>query len=152
MRDLRFLIPLAVLAFGAWFSAEANTPKERAEPTIERGREAFRSYCASCHGVRGGGDGPIAEVLKVPPADLTQIANRNGGSFPKEKLQRLIDGRDPALTRVHGASEMPVWGERLALEVSGSMGKKEDHVRRRIGFILRYLESIQAPAAAAGSN
>lgn len=151
MRDLRILLPLAVVAFGAWLSAEASDPKERAEPAIERGREAFRSYCASCHGVRGGGDGPIAEVLKVPPADLTQIAARNGGAFPKAKVEKIIDGRDPNLMRVHGSSEMPVWGERLALEVSGSIGKKEEHVRRRIGFIVRYLESIQAPTRA-GSN
>lgn len=152
MRARSLLPALAFIAAGTWHSAEANAPDKRAEPSIERGREAYRSYCASCHGARGGGDGPIAEVLKVPPADLTQIRNRNQGTFPKEKLEKIIDGRDASLARVHGNSDMPIWGERLAQEVPGSDAKKNDHVRRRIGFILRYLESIQAPTPGAGSN
>lgn len=139
---------LALLLTGGWLATASADPEKRAEPSIERGREAFRSYCSSCHGIRGGGDGPLAEVLKTPPADLTLLKNKNGGEFPKAKTEKIIDGRDPSFTRVHGVTDMPVWGERLSLEVSGSAGKKEDHVRRRIGFIVRYLESIQAPAPA----
>ena len=38
---------------------------------ITRGAALYPAYCASCHGVEGHGDGPLAHDLSVPPADLT---------------------------------------------------------------------------------
>jgi cytochrome c553 len=32
---------------------------------LTSGSELFRMYCASCHGVDGRGDGPVAEALKT---------------------------------------------------------------------------------------
>ena len=48
------------------------------------GRDSFEFYCASCHGTTGKGDGPIASALKVSPSDLTSLARRNRGAFPKD--------------------------------------------------------------------
>ncbi len=56
------------------------------------GRALFVDYCASCHGTSGVGDGPAAEGLGKRPADLTQIAARNGGVFPSVKVMSTIDG------------------------------------------------------------
>jgi len=52
-----------------------------------------------------------AAALTTPPADLTRIAARRGGSFPDGEVARFVDGRFdlPA----HGTREMPVWGERF---------------------------------------
>lgn len=41
------------------------------------------------------------------PSDLTQLAAREGGSFPVERVVKRIDGRDPLVS--HG-SPMPVYG------------------------------------------
>ena len=38
------------------------------------GKQMFGDYCAPCHGLSGKGDGPAASALKIPPADLTQLA------------------------------------------------------------------------------
>ena len=72
------------------------------------GPDLYKAYCASCHGVHGKGDGPVAPELKTAPPDLTQIAARNGGKFPRAKVEDFIAGEKPATA--HGSREMPVWG------------------------------------------
>jgi len=99
------------------------------------GASTFRLYCASCHGTSGKGDGPIASSMKTAPADLTQIAKRNGGVFPAEQIRRTIDGRSPK--RGHG-NEMPVWGDAFATSKVDSAP-----VAQKIQRLVTYLESIQ---------
>lgn len=71
------------------------------------GGELYRFYCASCHGLEADGNGPMAPVLTVQPADLTALAAGNDGVFPRGRVITRIDGRDPLVA--HG-SEMPVFG------------------------------------------
>jgi mono/diheme cytochrome c family protein len=66
----------------------ACTP-ELPEPAARRD---YATYCASCHGARGRGDGPLAAGLARRPADLTRIAARNGGVFPTIRVMSTIDG------------------------------------------------------------
>jgi hypothetical protein len=73
------------------------------------GKAAYETYCAGCHGISGKGDGPHANSLTKPPADLTQIQNRNGGRFPSRELFDIIDGREEVAA--HGTREMPVWAK-----------------------------------------
>jgi mono/diheme cytochrome c family protein len=73
------------------------------------GPTLYNAYCASCHGIRGKGDGPVASQLKMPPPDLTRIALSNGGKFPREAVEKIITGESPR-TAAHGTREMPVWG------------------------------------------
>ena len=101
------------------------------------GRALFATYCASCHGKTGRGDGPAAEALRIKPADLTQFALRNGGIFPNEKVRRLIDGRDAV--RAHGNIEMPIWGDAFQIRE----GLSESAAKGRIEAIMYYLGSIQ---------
>ena len=56
------------------------------------GRALYDQYCASCHGRDGAGDGPSAGALTKRPADLTRIAERNGGVFPTIRVMSVIDG------------------------------------------------------------
>lgn len=122
-------------------SAAGQEPQRQAplQERVEYGRQAFWVYCASCHGRSGRGDGPVAPDLKVPPADLTRLAARNGGSFPRDRTYQAIDGR--LLVRGHGTSEMPVWG--ATLQIPGSDRDQEREVRERILDLLSYIESIQ---------
>jgi putative copper export protein/mono/diheme cytochrome c family protein len=39
--------------------------------SIAAGRALFAEHCVSCHGDSGRGDGPVAQDLRAPPADLT---------------------------------------------------------------------------------
>ena len=71
------------------------------------GLELYVTYCQSCHGTAGKGDGPVAPLLKVGAPDLTTIVTRYG-EFPEELVASTLDGR--AETASHGTREMPVWG------------------------------------------
>jgi len=101
----------------------------------DAGSQLFRTHCASCHGTAGRGDGPLAELLRRMPPDLTQFTRRNAGVFPSERVYRIIDGRD---VPSHGDREMPVWGD-VFRTVSGGASE----VRARIDAIVRYLAGIQ---------
>ncbi len=74
------------------------------------GRALYDAYCVSCHGMSGTGDGPAATDLPHPPADLTRIAARNGGSFPMVRVMSVIDGY---ARRGDRASVMPELGAAL---------------------------------------
>ena len=102
------------------------------------GRDLFEFYCASCHGRDGKGRGPVAPALKNPPPDLTTIAQRSGGLFPRVRVQSLVtgDGEPPT---AHGSKEMPVWGPIFrGLDPSDTMNKV------RIANIVGHIESMQA--------
>jgi len=106
------------------------------------GGDEYRISCSSCHGLAGKGDGPVAEFLKVKPADLTQISKKNGGVYPVVDIAKVIDGR--TATRAHG-NEMPVWGNRYSAESTNSYGPffGEMVLRARILGLVFYLESVQ---------
>jgi len=109
--------------------------------TIDKptGRALFVSYCQICHGPGAQGDGPMADLLRVPPPDLTLISfTREDGKFPKDQITRIIDGRDKLAG--HGEGEMPIWGETF-FESEGIDDEQE--LQRRIGMLVDYLESIQ---------
>src|SRR5690242_19375774 len=72
------------------------------------GKAMFKEYCATCHGVAGKGDGPAMDATKKRPADLTQLARKNGGTFPEVHVMNFITGDD--VLAAHGTRDMPVWG------------------------------------------
>jgi mono/diheme cytochrome c family protein len=116
---------------------DSSAVAQGARDTHYDGGALFKTYCASCHGTSGRGDGPVAEHLKIPPANLTQIAKRNGGTFPADQVFEIIDGRQ--VVKAHGDSQMPVWGDAF----SRTADADEDSVKRRIEALVAYLEKIQ---------
>jgi nucleotide-binding universal stress UspA family protein len=102
------------------------------------GGEVFRTYCATCHGTSGRGDGPLASSMNRKPANLTEIAKRNCGQFPTELVFKTIDGRQPV--RGHGGPDMPVWGDAFAKSREAG---DADRVKAVIQSLVDYLEGIQ---------
>lgn len=109
----------------------------RAQPYSGSGD--YQVYCVSCHGAEGRGDGAIAKSLKKQPADLTRIAQRNGGVFPHQKIAEAIDGRQP--TNAHGPTDMPRWGDVLA---KSSTSPGAENTAARIDALVKYLQTLQA--------
>lgn len=109
------------------------------------GLTEYEVACMPCHGVDGKGDGPRAASLAKPPADLTRIAARHGGSFPRQQIAETIDGR--AQVAAHGPRDMPVWGERYRKPVDrGEAVRRIDgEARARIDALVDYLAAIQKP-------
>lgn len=115
---------------------------------IKLGETEYLSNCASCHGLTGRGDGPVAEVLATKPSDLTQITARYSGTFPAEHIYKVINGTE--MINPHGSRDMPVWGPRF-WELSAERATEVSHdvdmqamVHGRITALVQYLEAIQA--------
>lgn len=81
-------------------SLEAPVPSVPLAQQIAYGALTFQVYCVSCHGTGGRGDSEAAASLR--PADLTLLADKNGGAFPDERVRRAIDGRAERVGHVGG--------------------------------------------------
>lgn len=130
----RSLLILAMAVF--W----AGACRDNEEPEPPTGRELFVRHCATCHGLDGTGNGPVAPSLTTPPPDLTRLAQQD--RFDERELMRVIDGR--RIIAVHGPQEMPVWGAVFTSEL-----EEEPHTARtallRTAFLVEYLRTIQKP-------
>ncbi len=102
------------------------------------GKEMFASYCASCHGKDGKGDGPAASALKQKPADLTALAAKYNGKYPADRVSAVLNGKTKL--DAHGSQEMPVWGPVFWKMSSGH----EAEVQTRVSNLVEYIRSIQA--------
>ena len=129
----------------AAFSIAMGAARAEEAPTNAgvSGEKDYRLYCASCHGEEGKGDGPKSFGLSVPAPDLTILTNKYG-TFPTEKLEAMIDGRDAPPGHVE--REMPVWGvwfkEEAAQDLGGAEGD-EGSIKRRIANLIGFIQSLQ---------
>jgi len=146
MYRLSFALAAVLFACAGWRAADTANAAGEQQPAILieslAGHDSFERYCAPCHGVTGRGDGPVASALRTRPADLTALARRNEGRFPRDRVRDFVTGSGRQLA-AHGTTEMPVWGPLFrAFETDA-------RVRERIENLLTYIESIQvAPTGA----
>lgn len=141
---MRKMVPMLVttltaLLCGAAFSQTSAPPRPS-----DFGKREFESNCASCHGVSGKGNGPLVELLRRSPPDLTLLAQRNQGVFPINRLYAVVEGGDlPA----HGARDMPVWGRAYRLEDAqyymDAPYNSDVLVRTRLLALLEYINRLQ---------
>jgi mono/diheme cytochrome c family protein len=141
---LQYLMIGLALVFG--MSAAPAQENQAPSKTIKRvpvtdvhsvdGQVLFEHYCAVCHGKDAKGAGPAADALKKAPADLTQVARKNGGKFPEVHVMRVIKGDDTV--GAHGSRDMPIWGELFT-----SLSSKESS-ELRVNGLMKYVESVQA--------
>jgi mono/diheme cytochrome c family protein len=104
------------------------------------GRATYVRYCGACHGPQGRGDGVAGTFMRPKPPDLTQLARKNDGKFPLQRVIATIDGRETV--RAHGDPDMPVWGEIFGAEAHGEMTRRAE-VQGKLLLIAEYLRSIQ---------
>lgn len=143
MSARKFVLTVAVLVASAVLvMAQGQTPVVKHVPikavNPASGQEMFKSYCAVCHGEDAKGDGPAATAMKVPPVDLTTLAQKNGGKYPALHVSSVVRGE--ADLPAHGTKDMPVWGP-LFLRLSQG---HEAEVQQRVTNLNQYIESIQA--------
>jgi len=99
----------------------------------------FKQYCASCHGMDGTGDGPVAPSLRTKPTDLTLLSKNNGGVFPERVVYDSIDGTKSVAA--HGSREMPVWGYPTRFQPGTEFTREEIDIK--INLLVDYVKSIQ---------
>jgi mono/diheme cytochrome c family protein len=120
-------------------AATTGVAAQSASQTTEQafsGMTLYDRYCVTCHGTSAKGDGPLAAQLRKPPANLTLLAQRNGGVFSAEMVARIIDGRKPLAG--HGGGDMPVWGDAFGRTSDGP-----DTTPQKITALVAYLQSLQ---------
>jgi mono/diheme cytochrome c family protein len=143
MSARKFVLTVAVLVASAVLvMAQGQTPVVKHVPirpvNAASGPEMFKSYCAVCHGEDAKGNGPAASAMKAPPADLTTLAQKNGGKYPSMHVSSVVRGE--ADLPAHGTKDMPVWGQLFFRLSQGH----EAEVQQRVANLNQYIESIQA--------
>ncbi|HXH14017.1 MAG TPA: c-type cytochrome [Alphaproteobacteria bacterium] len=122
---------LACLGLGLWsapvLGGTAASP--RTDPLV--GRKLYMTYCYTCHGMTGRGDGPAAAHLAIKPRNLTDDAYMSKRT--DQDLYTVISGGSAA---IHRFSEMPAWKHFLYHE--------------RILDIIAYIRTLHRPGAAPG--
>jgi mono/diheme cytochrome c family protein len=120
-------VALTLIALWSILPAAQGRPPSPKRATLKPissidGKDLYDAYCAQCHGSEGKGDGPAAAGLKAAPADLTQLAAKNGGKYNRTAVEAFIKGDRPGAWMVvddrgkpmimtaNGPDEMPAWG------------------------------------------
>lgn len=132
----------AALGLAALLALAGMSGARSEDLSTSSGAQLFQSYCASCHGKEGAGDGPVAPFFKLSPPDLRQISRRHRGTFPAEWVHRIIDGRESLPP--HGVRDMPVWGAQFAWSASNAAEAKSV-ADSAINRLVEHLRSIQRP-------
>jgi mono/diheme cytochrome c family protein len=110
--------------------------------TVEQGRALYAAHCATCHGLFGAGDGPMAGVMAIEVANLRRLSAEAGGRFPLRRAIATIDGRTEL--RGHGGP-MPVYGLSLGGEPVAVVAEDGEELTTGADFLAlaRYLETLQ---------
>ncbi|SRR5581483_1294862 len=122
-RRIPALVLFAVLSAASMASAQNK----------EEGKKFYVTYCSSCHGDSGKGDGPAAASLPVKPANHTDGNVMN--KLSDKTLFDIIAKGGPAGGK---SNFMPAWGGAL----------KENQIQD----IVAYLRSIANPPYKAGGK
>jgi mono/diheme cytochrome c family protein len=93
----------AVMIGSALFSGMTCWAQDQAD-----GRKLYASYCASCHGEKGKGDGVAARSLPAKPADHT-----NGAVMNQLNDKFLMEVITKGGSAVGKSNFMPPWGGAL---------------------------------------
>jgi mono/diheme cytochrome c family protein len=119
--------------------------KGAAAQDVKIGQEEYRQHCAACHGLEGRGDGPIGQILKTPAPNLAQIAERNGGRYPVQKIYDIIEGG--SVVAAHGTRDMPLWGNRYRTapdpQTPDQTAAANDLAQQRILSLVYFLGTLQ---------
>lgn len=113
---------------------------------MDLGKREFEVNCAICHGVDGKGNGPMAGLLRRSPANLTQMAKKNQGVLPMNRMFDVIEGGS---VPSHGTRDMPIWGRVFRIEDAEYYKEARGSydaaalVRARILMLIEYVDRIQ---------
>jgi len=134
----------AVLALALTSAAQAPVPRE--QPLVIKslaGADLFKFYCSTCHGEDAKGRAAAAPGKPAAP-DLTMLARRNGGVFPREHILDVVRHGSGNLAS-HGPAGMPVWGA-----IFRGLDPDDTRAELRIENLVEYLKSLQDHALGRG--
>jgi mono/diheme cytochrome c family protein len=134
----RAAVPLALLVAAGMVWAQA--PPQLDKAAAEKGAIVYARYCVSCHGKAARGNGSLSADLRVPVPDITKLSARNGGRFPEQRVQRIVENGEQL--RGHGTPDMPAWGDAFKRTAGIDAATPEEAVRN----VTHYIWSLQRAA------
>lgn len=143
---MRFVLPLfaglalAATAFAADPAPKPKAPKLTAE-LVTKGRTAYETSCAACHGTLGDGNGPAGQYLNPKPRQFGKEAFKQGDSVEQifMTLQTGVAGT-PMVAFAH-LPEDDRWA--MAYYVSHFLGTKDGKKAKKL---VDKLPPLAAPA------
>ena len=139
-RPLLLAAAIALTPLPSLVQAQGKT-----DARVDPGKREFETRCASCHGISGKGNGSISDLLRHSPPDLTQLARRNGGILPVERIYDSITGD---AVQSHGSRDMPVWGMVYRTDAASYYADipydPDTYVRARVLALIEYISRLQA--------
>ena len=133
------LMGVAVLLLGSFVLMAGCVETPAPHDPLASGKASYEAYCESCHGLEGHGLGQLVSDLKTIPSNLTDLAVRNNGVFPVERVYQAIDGRK--IIPEHGTREMPIWGNIWGYNEDAPVD--QEVVEQQINELVEYIRSIQ---------
>jgi len=106
------------------------------------GQAEYKAYCVGCHGQDGRGKGHSSAYCTVPPANLTQIAQRNNGVYQIEKVCDIL--RRGTGRPARGQGYMPIW-EPLLKSMNAD---PPDVIKIRIQNLAEFVKTLQEDSTA----
>lgn len=85
-----------------------TNPLKASVETLTDGERLYQSSCASCHGVKGSGDGPAADALTPQPANLRHLARMSMMANDAYLYWTIAEGGEPVKT------DMPAFKDTLS--------------------------------------
>ncbi len=137
---LVFLMGGVLACLFAACTRDVEVPLSVATGPSGPGRMLYVTYCESCHGSSGTGDGPVASALSTQPTDLTKLWERYGTPLDRDRLAEHIDGR--SMLFMH-SREMPVWGRDFFKDADPAGPNLESLKDQLIDVLIEYIEGLQ---------
>lgn len=110
------LITCAACSPGQSFTEPITFGTRVVQPyTLEKGRDIFNRYCATCHGLDGMANTAAARQMNPAPRDFTQVLFKHkaspGNQLPSDaELIKVIKNGVPG-------TAMPAWGQLAGTEI-----------------------------------
>jgi mono/diheme cytochrome c family protein len=136
---IRVMALTGVLVLAGYAGAMSVAPGQTRPPRedYQSGAYLYKTFCASCHGDHGRGDGPAADLTTPRAPDLSLLQRKGGGTFPRAQVMAILEGSTP---QAGHDTAMPNWRNVLLRDARNDEGA----YRKRLDALVSHLESLQA--------
>ena len=144
---MRTVLAAMTAVFALALTCAAQTPVPREPSLVTKsmvGADLFKFYCSTCHGEDAKGRPAMSPERPAVP-DLTTLARRNGGVFPREYVADVLHGS--AALASHSPAGMPVWGA-----IFRGLDPNDTRAEVRIENLVEYLKGLQKNSLAGGNR
>ncbi len=110
---MKKILGFFLLACATLLATTALAADDEKQMTIKKGAAHYRIFCINCHGEAADGNGPLANLLQIKPADLTRLRQTDGETSITDRVLKAVDGRHEVAAGEE--RKMPLFSDNLAI-------------------------------------